>query len=361
MITSGFSLAFNGSALLSNQNEMKWDRTIFQLTTNHCTSNVTSGFSGDTASLTPNPAWNEKFSGYSITGATLTGNTFTFTNSDVTVKANYETAKNVTTTTDGHGTITASPKSGFIGTQVTLTNTPNANYGFSGYSITGATLTGNKFNLTGSNVTAKATFSALPVTGSASTDGISYTKMVMIPLASSNGRNAQACYEDNGLGTDIGINTGEFLQGSYDVFSTYKSIYSSTKPIKVSAQTITGEFSISGFYNTTATATWGFRLAGMKPIYYDIFGTATLAGYEFTGFGNSYTRDYDGRDTWTAKDFYHTKWLYDAARDRKLLTAEIPAGYIPVIIECYVGGNVGNTTIRGSGAPKYDWSFTAEI
>ena len=158
MINSAFSLAFNGSALLSNQKEMKWDRTIFQLTTNHCTSNVTSGFSGDTASLTPNPAWNEKFSGYSITGATLTGNTFTFTNSDVTVNANYETAKNVTTTTDGHGTITASPKSGFIGTQVTLTNTPNANYGFSGYSITGATLTGNKFNLTGSNVTARATF-----------------------------------------------------------------------------------------------------------------------------------------------------------------------------------------------------------
>lgn len=296
MINSAFSLAFNGSALLSNQNELKWDRTVYQ----------------------------------------------------------------VTTSTDGHGSITASPRSGFSGTQVTLSNTPNANYGFQGYSITGATLTGNKFTLN-NDVTARATFSALPVTGSASTDGISYTKMVMIPLASSNGRNAQACYENNGLGTDIGINTGEFLQGSYNVFSTYKSIYSSTKPIKISAQTITGEFSISGFYNTTATATWGFRLAGMKPIYYDIFGTATLAGYEFTGFGNSYTRDYDGRDTWTAKDFYHTKWLYDAARDRKLLTAEIPAGYIPVIIECYVGGNVGNTTIRGSGAPKYDWSFTAEI
>lgn len=112
--------------------------------------------------LTPNPAWNEKFSSYSITGANLTGNTFTFTNSDVTANANYETAKNVTTATDGHGTITASPKSGFTGTVVTLSNTPNTYYNFTNYSITGANLTGNKFTLTGSDVTAKANFSSVP-------------------------------------------------------------------------------------------------------------------------------------------------------------------------------------------------------
>ena len=97
MINSAFSLAFNGSALLSNQNEMKWDRAIYQ----------------------------------------------------------------VTTSTDGHGSITASPRSGFSGTQVTLSNTPNANYGFQGYSVTGATLTGNKFTLN-NDVTARATFSAVP-------------------------------------------------------------------------------------------------------------------------------------------------------------------------------------------------------
>lgn len=63
----------------------------------------------------------------------------------------------VTTSTDGHGSITASPMSGFSGTQVTLSNTPNANYGFQGYSVTGATLTGNKFTLD-NDVTARATF-----------------------------------------------------------------------------------------------------------------------------------------------------------------------------------------------------------
>lgn len=97
MITSGFSLAFNGKALLNNSKEMLWQRNIYQ----------------------------------------------------------------VTTSTDGHGTMTATPMSGFSGTNVTLSNTPNANYGFSDYSITGATLTGNQFTLN-NDVTARAGFSAVP-------------------------------------------------------------------------------------------------------------------------------------------------------------------------------------------------------
>ena len=98
MITSGFSLAFNGKSLLENSNEMLWQRNIYQ----------------------------------------------------------------VTTSTDGHGTMTASPMSGFSGTNVTLSNTPNTNYGFQSYSITGATLTGNRFTLN-NDVTAKANFYKEPV------------------------------------------------------------------------------------------------------------------------------------------------------------------------------------------------------
>ena len=99
MITSGFSLSFNGKALLNNSKEMLWQRNIYQ----------------------------------------------------------------VTTSTDGHGTMTASPMSGFSGTNVTLSNTPNANYGFSGYSITGATLTGNQFTLN-NDVTAMANFNQTGIT-----------------------------------------------------------------------------------------------------------------------------------------------------------------------------------------------------
>ena len=80
MITSGFSLSFNGKTLLENSKEMLWQRDIYQ----------------------------------------------------------------VTTSTDGHGSITASPMSGYQGTTVSLSNTPNTNYDFTGYSITGATLTGNR-------------------------------------------------------------------------------------------------------------------------------------------------------------------------------------------------------------------------
>lgn len=93
MITSGFSLAFNGKSLLENSKEMLWQRNIYQ----------------------------------------------------------------VTTSTDGHGTMTASPMSGFSGTNVTLSNTPDSGYVFSSYDLTGATLTGNQFILN-NDVTANANF-----------------------------------------------------------------------------------------------------------------------------------------------------------------------------------------------------------
>lgn len=93
MITSGFSLAFNGKALLNNSKEMLWNRNIFT----------------------------------------------------------------VTTSTDGNGTMTASPMSGFSGTTVSLSNTPNAGYNFVNYDLTGATITGNQF-IMNNDVTAKVNY-----------------------------------------------------------------------------------------------------------------------------------------------------------------------------------------------------------
>lgn len=136
--------------------------TAKNVTTIRCNSTKNSGFIGDTASLSNSPAWNEKFNSYSITGSTLTGSNFTFTGSDITAQANFETAKNVTLQTDGHGTIASTKNSGFINDTATLSNTASNGYGFSGYSITGATLTGSNFKFTGSNITAKAWFSAVP-------------------------------------------------------------------------------------------------------------------------------------------------------------------------------------------------------
>lgn len=131
---------------------------VYELNTINCSADKTTGYKGDTVTITGTPAWNEKTSSYSVTGATLTGNQFDFTGSDVTAQANYETAKNVTLQTNGFGSISATPMSGFIGDIVTLSNTPNPGSEFSAYLITGATLIDNIFTLTGTDVTAKAVF-----------------------------------------------------------------------------------------------------------------------------------------------------------------------------------------------------------
>lgn len=131
---------------------------VYELDTVNCSADKTTGYKGDTVTITGTPAWNEKTSSYSVTGATLTGNQFDFTGSDVTAQANYETAKTITLQSTDGGSIAASRVSGFSGDSVTLSNTANSGYEFSAYTLTGANLTGSTFNLTGSDVTAKAWF-----------------------------------------------------------------------------------------------------------------------------------------------------------------------------------------------------------
>ena len=137
--------------------------TAYELSAVNCSADKMSGYYGEEGVLIsddPQPGYN--FSNWSVTGTTLTGNNFKF-NGDVTAKANYSAIKyNVTLQNDGHGSIGANKTTGNIGDTITLSNTANSHYGFSGYSITGANLTGNAFNIGTSNVTAKAWFSALP-------------------------------------------------------------------------------------------------------------------------------------------------------------------------------------------------------
>ena len=130
---------------------------VYEMTTDRCSASPMEGYKGTEVTLVDQPAWNEKFSAWQVTGANVTGNNLIL-NNDVTAKAVYETAKNLTLQTDGHGSIASTRMSGFIGDQATLSNTPNEDYTFSAYTITGATLTGNKFNFNGANVTAKAWF-----------------------------------------------------------------------------------------------------------------------------------------------------------------------------------------------------------
>ena len=136
---------------------------VYELNTVNCSADKTTGYKGDTVTITGTPAWNQRTSSYSVTGATLTGNQFNFDVSDVTAQANYETAQTITLQSTSGGSIAASRVSGFSGDSVTLSNTANSGYEFSAYTLTGANLTGSTFNLTGSDVTAKAWFYLPPV------------------------------------------------------------------------------------------------------------------------------------------------------------------------------------------------------
>lgn len=173
--------------------------------------NKTTGYQGDTVTLSNTPSADCTFASYAITGATLTGNQFNFGTADVTAKANFNrNSHTVTVQNDGHGTVTASPTTGYSGTQVTLSTTPASNYEFSGYTITGATLTGNKFNIGTSNVTAKAWFKQSdPYLASAVKIGNLYWMSADIHIVPTAMSNYTSHYTQTASMTKNGINFGK--------------------------------------------------------------------------------------------------------------------------------------------------------
>lgn len=131
-----------------------------------------SGYDGDIITLSNTADAGYTFNTYNLTGATLTGNQFMFSGSDVTAEPDYtHNVYSVSITQVAGGTVAASPSTGYYGTQVTLSNTPSSEYTFGSYSITGATLTGNTFNFEESNVTAKGSFTQKTYTLTLQTDG----------------------------------------------------------------------------------------------------------------------------------------------------------------------------------------------
>ena len=122
--------------------------------------NKLNGYDNDVVTLSNTANNDYNFTQYNVNGATLTGSQFKFNGSNVTANATFtkKPTRSVTLTQQTGGTITANPMTGYDGTVVTLSNTANAGYTFNNYSITGATLTGNQFTLTGGNVTVKPNY-----------------------------------------------------------------------------------------------------------------------------------------------------------------------------------------------------------
>lgn len=140
--------------------------TVYQVTTSAThgtvTASPTEGISGTEITLSNTPDTHYHFDSYSLTGATLkNANQFDIADSDVSVVGNFieDTKYNVTVNQSTGGTISASPTTGYTGTEVTLSNTPATHYSFGSYNLTGATLkSANKFDIGTSNVTVGATW-----------------------------------------------------------------------------------------------------------------------------------------------------------------------------------------------------------
>lgn len=159
-----YVLGYNDTGMIHNNKDLGWNRTAYDITLqtegdgNISASPADYGFPGQTITLSNTASPDYQFNSYQTTGATLTGNQFTIGNEDVTAKAVFDRIYKVTTKTNGHGQLVASPTSGIDGTTVGLTATPSSHYSFNQYSITGATLTGNNFNINGSDITVSANF-----------------------------------------------------------------------------------------------------------------------------------------------------------------------------------------------------------
>lgn len=138
----------------------KYSLTLQQTNGGKVTANKSTGYQGDQVTLSNTPSSHYTFGSYNITGATLTGNKFNFVNQNVTAKGTFiqDPIRNVILQQTIGGTIYSDKSSGYDGDLVVLTNSPSAGYVFSSYNITGAPLTGNRFNFNGSNVTANGTF-----------------------------------------------------------------------------------------------------------------------------------------------------------------------------------------------------------
>lgn len=122
-------------------------------------------------SNTPNAGY--KFVSYTVRGAdgtavTVADGKFTMPAKDVTVSATFSAINySVNVGTIANGSVTATPTTATAGTEITLSNKPNAGYQFASYTVTAAdgtsvAVTNGTFTMPASGVTVTAAFAALP-------------------------------------------------------------------------------------------------------------------------------------------------------------------------------------------------------
>lgn len=156
-------LGFSGNTLIFPKYK------FFDVTTDggYIEASNTDGYPGELNVLTGVPASDVyKFSGFNITGASLTGNEFKYGNSNVSAEALFEHSRDLTLISNEHATLSADKMTGFSGDVVTVDATTDEGWYFTGLNITGATATGNQFTFVGEDVTAEGLYTdqGFPIT-----------------------------------------------------------------------------------------------------------------------------------------------------------------------------------------------------
>lgn len=314
--------------------------TAYELSSVDCSSDKTSGYYGETATLTANAApAGYNFSGWNITGSQMTGNSFRF-QGDVTAKANYSAIQyNVTLQNDGHGTIAASKTTGNIGDTITLSNTPATHYHFDHYATTGATLTGSQFKFNTSNVTAKGFFAADPSysvtlqTDGHGTIGANKTTGYTNDIVTLNQTPAMGYRFNNYTITGATLTGSQFKFGTSNV--TAKANY---------AVNTTGKFILSGIVDNRSNP-YHSTLA-LNNIYY--------SGNMPSSYLLSYTNTYVGNNVYqSAYYFKNNVKLRNVSGYSRFNVTEKPARYINFRIGLnegpYTGvSNTGNYSLQSA-------------
>ena len=132
------------------------------------TASPSTAAAGTTITLTATPNKGYHFKEWQVIsgGVTIKDNKFTMPNDNVEVKAVFEedvpapTEFTITMKTDGNGTASASHAKAIVGTEITLTATPNKGYHFKEWQVIsgGVTIKNNKFIMPSANVEVKAIF-----------------------------------------------------------------------------------------------------------------------------------------------------------------------------------------------------------
>ena len=204
-----------------------------------------------TLSATPDKGYHLKEWQVISGGVSIKDNKFTMPNNNVEIKAIFEkdapptpTEYTVTVTTEGGGTASASHAKAVVGTEITLTATPNEGYHFKEWQVMSGNVTikDDKFTMPSANVEVKAIFEedappaptdpakpSISVTGTYTYNGSAHTATV-------NGYDPSTMNITGNTGTDAGdytvsvtSKTGNWADGSTDAVNAEWSIGKATR------------------------------------------------------------------------------------------------------------------------------------